>query len=216
MHFNRLATALLGSLLLGTPAQAVVISELATAPNAWALVDTTRTLAVDGTWTFQPSIRQGNKRADFLSPFDGRFLPGGSFPGFESIPYYSIGTDNPTTPANGVTAEMTFDTDRTFLTLLWGSIDTYNSIEFYLDNTLAQTVTNSDFVSANPVAKNASLVKISDLVFDEVHFISTSDAFEFSNVSTVPLPAGFALLLTGLAGLLGVRFVALRRRLAHV
>jgi hypothetical protein len=93
--------------------------------------------------------------------------------------------------------------DTYYLGLLWGSIDTYNSLDFYDGATLVGTVTGSQVTATpngNQGANGTRYVNIfSDVVFDKV--VARSEqayAFEFDNVA-VPEPttmiAGALLLL---------------------
>jgi hypothetical protein len=87
--------------------------------------------------------------------------------------------------------------------LLWGSIDSYNSLDFYNGDTLIGTVTGSDVTSTpngNQGAQGTRYVNIfSDATFNKVVMRSEQAyAFEFDNVA-VPEPttmvAGALLLL---------------------
>ena len=86
---------------------------------------------------------------------------------------------------------------------MWGSPDTYNTLNFFLDGATVGSFTGSSVIP--PGTKGLGFV---DVVFrgqfDRVVFGSIGqDAFEFTNVSStpVPLPAAAWLLLSGLAGL---------------
>lgn len=95
-----------------------------------------------------------------------------------------------------------------YLGLLWGSVDAYNSLDFYNGATLIHTMTGSD-VTALPNgeqgANNTFYVNInSAAAFDRVVARSTSYAFEFDNVAFnadaigVPEPAAAGIFLLGL------------------
>ena len=81
----------------------------------------------------------------------------------------------------------------TTLGLYWGSIDTYNSIEFLNGSTVVDTVTGSDAAGAVPAtasgqqtgSANNQFITISDLlgsnaVFNEVILTSTQNAFRLT------------------------------------
>jgi hypothetical protein len=131
--------------------------------------------------------------------------------------YYSVGIDDGMT---GVIDLSTFG-DITSLSLLWGSIDTYNTLQF-LDS--ANNILASFGGSAihNPADGNQSdpntnrlvtfLLTDSDVTgFSKLRLISTSNAFEIDNLTinpVVPEPASWALMILGFYGV----GLALRRR----
>ena len=92
--------------------------------------------------------------------------------------------------------------------LWWGSIDTYNSLEFYLGERLLLTITGSQ-ISSSPdgswtKSESNKYVNFFDLpYFDSFSMISTSKAFEVDNIAIARVPEPGTLLLfgTGLAGL---------------
>jgi hypothetical protein len=98
--------------------------------------------------------------------------------------------------------------NKTGLSLVWGSPDSYNEIEFFLGSSLVASITGSA-VGGQAFGVNLVVLNILDGVFDRVRFWSHgSNAFELANVHSVPLnapevplPAGLLLLLSGLGGL---------------
>jgi hypothetical protein len=207
-----LASTAAAALTLGFAgtADAVTVTNLADAPAAWAaaLAGTANTLNVPGTWSVLPSVRVGNLANVYRSPFDNEDLPGNpDNSAFIGLEYYAVGPGNPNNPA-----VMTFTSDQTSLTFLWGSVDSYNTLEFYDNNVLIATVLNTDISPApgNVAGRGAAYVAISGLLFDEIRFNSGLNALEFSNMTTtpVPLPAALPLMLAGLAG---IGLVARRR-----
>jgi len=99
---------------------------------------------------------------------------------------------------------------NTVLSLVWGSVNTFNSIEFYNGATKVDTVVGSALAGCCG-ANNAtnSLVTITTVGFTEFRMKSTQESFEYGNLKAVPLPAGGVLLLGALGGI-----AALRRRKA--
>ena len=107
-----------------------------------------------------------------------------------------------------------------YLGLYWGSIDTYNSIAFYNDNTLVTTITGTQVLASNGVPGDQSgsgsnrYVNIyfsANEVFNKVTFISNGVAFELDNVAFREAPEPGALALFGV-GLLGTALVRRRRK----
>lgn len=197
------------------PALAATITNVINAPASWQAVDPGQSLTVTGTWTTSPAIVSGSVGGQYKSPFDpaGSGAPSGSeLANWQGIDYYTVGSPG----KQASPAVLSFSVDQSYLSLLWGSIDAYNAIQFWLNGVLVDTIDGTEVLNAGgtPSASGAALVSITE-TFDELRFFSNfpsygtdTPAFEFSNVvAVVPLPAG-GILLIGAFGALA----ALRRR----
>ena len=156
--------------------------------------------------THIPSIRAGDYGGVYRSPWDPEGVSGSpaGLSGWDNtdvststFKYSAIGPGNPDNPSM-----MTFSAIQSYLSLLWGSIDSYNAIEFWKGGVLQTTLTDSDAaLAAAQHTYGAAFVKIAGIAFDELgFFVSDTNAFEFANVRTaVPLPPALLLFGTGLS-----------------
>ncbi len=152
------------------------------------------------------------------------YLLGGNGVGFgPSGGTQANGTDGTTyiTARPGGSVTLQFPTLETYLGILWGSVDGFNSLSFYNGATLIGTVTGSD-VMASPNgdqgANGTAYVNINaigDSAFNRVVATSGGNTFEFDDVAfnetisaisalaadPIPEPAGLGLFGIGLLGL---------------
>jgi hypothetical protein len=123
------------------------------------------------------------------------------------------GTQYLTTGIGEVTLQL--DGPNQYFGLLWGSVDDYNTLSFYNGATLLFSFSGHDvdpLATGNQGAAGTFYVNInSDTSFDRVVASSTQYGFEFDNVtlavnphspiniSPIPEPESYAMLLAGLA-----------------
>jgi hypothetical protein len=147
----------------------------------------------------------GSSSSNFRSPFENFATPGTGVGNWASLAYSSV-------EANA-SATYVFSGLTNTLSILWGSPDTYNSLEFLLSGTPIETVTGAD-LSINTYGHDQ--VDFTDNVglFNEVILTSQANAFEFAdltfgpNVSLpTPIPGALPLFATGFGalGMLGWR-----------
>jgi PEP-CTERM motif len=160
---------------------------------------------------------------------DGQAVVGSSS-GVFAAPYLSGGNgtlfgdpiDGPdttkylTTGVGSVT--LTLPGEEKYIGLLWGSVDTYNTLSLYNGSTLVGTVTGTKVTSSadgNQGEQGTFYVNINSTdSFNKVVATSSSYAFEIDNVaynvSAVPEPSSMVLALIGGMGVAG--FARIRRK----
>jgi hypothetical protein len=128
--------------------------------------------------------------------------------------YYLTAGGTSAPDGSGSFAQLVLPTSARYLGLLWGSVDSYNTITFYMGGNLVETF-GGDAVSAAAGSGNCAngnqstvgtcYVNISlSEAFDRVVMTSSNFAFEFDNVAFaenplgVPEPGEISLFLLGL------------------
>ncbi|TCM82675.1 VPLPA-CTERM sorting domain-containing protein [Rhodovulum steppense] len=134
--------------------------------------------------------------------------------GWETTPFWTVFAPTDVPEGSRNEAVLKFGSTRSVLSLLWGSPDNDNLVEFLLGDAVVGTFWGADFLSFSDFeivkhpGQGAVHVSFSGIDFDAVRFSAYmgGGSFEFSNVvAPVPLPAGALLLLTGLGALAAAR-----------
>lgn len=166
---------------------------------------TSGSITVSFTGTAEPvtGSASGLYAAPYLSNNNGALF-GDSNNGPDGTVYLTTGVGSVTLALPG---------EEMYVGLLWGSVDTYNTLYLYNGASLVGTITGSDVTSnanGDQGMNGTYYVNInSSLAFNTVVATSSNYAFEFDNVAynptAVPEPSSFVLALVGAVGAIGYR-----------
>lgn len=149
----------------------------------------------------------GKYAAPYISGGNGTLFGNAQADGQDATQYLTTGIG---------TVTLDLGDDHQYFGILWGSVDTYNSLAFYAGDTLLFTYSGSDvaaIANGDQGAAGTYYVNInSDTAFNKVVASSSGYAFEFDNVALaykpitdVPEPGALALLGLGAIGLAAAR-----------
>jgi len=165
----------------------------------------------------------GSSPDNFLSPFANTDLE-------NKQSYFSVGGSDGENGGQSTVATLNFsDPLQDSFGFLWGSIDSYNSMEFTMGDNSVHTFTGTDIAdflnaeySLGLTANNGNYDYVALLSFTgfdqydgltKIVFRSSQSAFEFG-LAPIPLPASVLFLFGGLGGLGGLRLLSRRSRTA--
>jgi len=137
----------------------------------------------------------------------------GTFPNIAVSPYGGQSQNKYLVAQAADTVTISLGGTYTEFGLLWGTVDSYNRLDFYNGGTLVDSVSGADVLPGSDNGTQNVTVMISGLpAFDTVVAVDSGQpAFEFVPDAPVPEPTGVALFGVGL---LGLGFTQLRRRRA--
>lgn len=202
MRLQICAVAALGICLLARTAEAVTIavvpvSAVSTAPFALAnfgnadtngLVSTAPVALSNGVLSFGQTAGS---------------TPGGIYDGnVGGVSASPVVSGNYLAIEPGNTATFSLTKPQSIFQLLWGSLDSYNSLTFSLAGTDIATVTGAQVIASGGLSQQNDYVTITGLgAFDKIVATSSAPAFEFVPNVQVSEPGTLVLVGTGLAGL---------------
>ncbi len=167
------------------------------------------TLTPDAKWV--TGDREGEYAAPFLTGNNNQNF-GSLYSGDDDTMYLTSGNfSNP-----GGTIEFNFADTQDYFGLLWGSVDTYNTLTFVLNGVDVGTVVGSQVLQSCDGFQGeggSAYVNITGISFDRVRVTSSQYAFELDNVAYGKVPdGGMTVSLLGLSlgalALVRRRFVA--------
>jgi hypothetical protein len=180
---------------------------VSTGPRAGSQVETFDELpqgALSGTSTLSGI---GGATIESTGTPDASIIKGTAADNASPFPTSGVDTTNYLSVFGGSSVTITLASTANYLGLLWGSVDTYNTIQF-LDaaNNVLDTFTGTDFAVHNGTQGAGGTFYanfVSDVPFLKVVLSSSSNSFEVDDVaiSTVPLPAALPLFGAALLGM---------------
>jgi hypothetical protein len=190
------ATAVLSGSVGGVPAGAdyyETFDSLTPGSSATAMLAGGLTVSFAPDGKAVQGAQSGQYAAPFLSGGNGAMF-GGQGDGADATTYLTSGGPNGSTT-------LMFDTQQKYLGLLWGSVDDYNTLEFFSGGAsvasfnglnVGNSTGTNNCIGGNQGALGTCYVNINFLTgsFDKVVATSNAYAFEFDNVAFSQTPVG--------------------------
>jgi hypothetical protein len=148
--------------------------------------------------------------APYISNSNGVPFGDNTTSGPDLTPYLSTGSTN---ALSGAMITIKFPVEQTYMGMLWGSVDNYNTLQFYLGGALQATFTGANITptaTGDQGANGTFYVNFTGGPFDELRAISSEKAFEFDNIALQSVPDGGTTLMLLGGALVGLG--ALRRK----
>jgi hypothetical protein len=210
MYVSRLTVLAVAFSALAFGAQAVTVSQIDSsvqgAGNTAHLyaANYAGNTPIGGSFSSDPLVvpPPGNANGIYQSPFNNTPL-------LDTQTYFSVGGVDGNGEGAVSPVTLTLGGPADSFDILWGSIDSYNTIEFFSGATSLMSFTGTDIVNlfalgGSPLNyEQVALLRFSDFGtggLTSVQFSSSQAAFEFA-LAPVPLPASALLLLGALGGL---------------
>jgi len=179
-----------------------------TTPYDWATVETFDAEPLLWSWTGSGAIVQGSVSGKYAAPYNSDLMTAAN-----TTKYVTVPDPAGTTNTGSYTASL--GGSYNYFGIFWGSVDTYNTLSFYKDDSFLLSFTGTDITTPNAANGNQSApytnlyVNFFDLPdFNKFTMSSTNFAFEADNIAVgvkpVPEPATMLLLGAGLLGLGGL------------
>jgi hypothetical protein len=137
--------------------------------------------------------------APYISNSNGAPFGDSTTSGVDLTPYLSTGSTN---AFSGAMITIKFPVQQSYMGMLWGSVDNYNTLKFYLGGVLQTTFTGADVTptaTGDQGVNGTFYVNFIGGPFDEIVATSSQKAFEFDNIALESVPDGgtTAMLLGG-------------------
>ena len=219
---SRLRTALLAAFMLLAASVAASQAATITVGGSLNLTDLNSLTVDDGSLSAgTTTVSIGDESFGFnnsSNSYPDAGVYAGTFPNIAVSPYGGQSQNEYLVAQPGDTVTISLGGTYTEFELLWGTVDSYNRLDFYNGGTLVGSVSGDDVLPGSDNGTQNVYVMISNLPdFDTVVAVDIGQpAFEFvpdAPVPGAPVPEPASVALFGV-GLLGLGFTQLRRRSA--